>query len=86
MNEMTLEGLLRQGYSEYGRNIAKLLILEVSVNDAYPELIINHKVNFESKLNYIRNAYNEDLSLKANPDIKIVGYYFVENWSEFFTE
>lgn len=39
-----------------------------------PEIIINKLENFESKLAYYKNAYNEDLTLKANQNIKIVGF------------
>lgn len=37
-----------------------------------PELIINHYSNFKSKLAYYKKAYNENLELKANNEIKII--------------
>ena len=41
------------------------------------EIIINPKANFEQKLKYYINAYNEDLTLKNAPDkIKIVGFTY----------
>jgi hypothetical protein len=86
MNEMTLSGLLRYGTSHYVKHDAKYLIIEVSVEGNTPEIIINPKVNFESKLNYYQNAYNEDLTLKANPNIKIVRYDFVENIADYYFE
>lgn len=39
------------------------------------EVIINSFENFGDKLNYYKNAYNEDLTLKNAPNkIKIVGF------------
>lgn len=40
------------------------------------EIIINPTSNFESKLEYYKKAYNEDLTLKAFNGIKIVGFTF----------
>lgn len=84
MNEMTLKGLLAQGNSHYGQSIAKLLIVEVQVEGNAPEVIINPRENFASKLEYYANAYNDDLSLKANPNIKIVNYHFLETLEDYF--
>ncbi|MED4883115.1 hypothetical protein [Bacillus smithii] len=84
MNEMTLEGLLRLGNSYYGLNEAKWLIVEVEVEGNAPEIIINPKENFKAKLEYYAKAYNDDLTLKANPNIKIVYYNFVESLDEYF--
>lgn len=41
-----------------------------------PELIINESENFETKLEYYKKAYNEDLTLKTFNGIKIIGYAF----------
>ncbi len=37
-----------------------------------PELIINKRPNFDSKLAYYKKAYNEDLTLKTFNGIKII--------------
>lgn len=37
-----------------------------------PEIIINHKSNFDKKLEYYKRTYNDDLTLKSCPDIKII--------------
>lgn len=79
MNEMTLQGLLRMGRSVYVEEDAKFLITVVEVEGSAPEIIINPKENFESKLAYYEKAYNDDLTLKNNPNIKIIDYTFVEN-------
>lgn len=41
-----------------------------------PEIIINSIENFDKKLEYYKNAYDEDLKLKAVPTIKIIGFTF----------
>lgn len=45
-----------------------------------PEIIINTRKNFASKLEYYKKAYNDDLTLKANKDIKIVGFYHCDDF------
>lgn len=40
------------------------------------ELITNTD-NLDGKMEYYRNAYDDDLQLKANPEIKIINYMFV---------
>jgi hypothetical protein len=77
MNEMTLAGLLRAGDSYYAHNEADYLIVVVEGNAPSPEKIINPKENFAAKLEYYAKAYNEDLTLKNAPHIKIVNYGFV---------
>lgn len=41
-----------------------------------PEIIINSIENFDKKLEYYKNAYDEVLRLKAVPTIKIIGFTF----------
>lgn len=40
------------------------------------EVIINKNANFKDKLEYYLSAYNEDLTLKTNPKIKIVEFEY----------
>lgn len=47
-----------------------------------PEIIINPIANFESKLQYYKKAYNEDLTLKTFSGIKIVGFTYGETFSD----
>lgn len=84
MNELTLTGLLNYGKSHYAKNNAQWLIIEVEVEGDKPEIIINPKENFEAKLAYYKRSYNNDLTLKANPSIKIIRYDFVEAISDYF--
>lgn len=41
------------------------------------EVIINPRLNFESKIPYYMNAYDETGALKNNPNVKIVSFSFV---------
>lgn len=75
MNDLTLTSLVDIMNTTYAKEEAKWLRVDIRIpgQDA-PEHIFNPRSNFESKLLYYINAYNEDLTLKANPDIRIVGY------------
>lgn len=47
-----------------------------------PELIINPAINFEKKLAYYKEAYDEDLVMKRNPDVKIIGFTHADSFDE----
>ena len=47
-----------------------------------PEIIINQRENFDTKLAYYKKAYTEDLTLKTFNGIKIVGFTFGDDWNE----
>lgn len=50
---------------------------------AKEEVIINSYKNFGDKLNYYKNAYNEDLTLKNAPDkVKIVGFTYGNSFKQ----
>jgi hypothetical protein len=57
---------------EYGFDKIALII---KMPDKSTELIINSEV--ESKVNYIKNAYNDDLQLKNNNEIEIIDYVII---------
>ena len=42
------------------------------------ELIVNHKSNFEEKMKYYDSAYDENLIMIRNRDIKIISFMFAE--------
>lgn len=47
------------------------------------EIIINPRENFDMKLNYYKQAYNEDLTLKSAPHkIRIVSFTFANSYEE----
>jgi hypothetical protein len=50
----------------------------ITIDGNLPEIIINPYANIPSKLAYYEQAYNDDLTLKANNNIKIIKYDFVE--------
>lgn len=47
-----------------------------------PEIIINENENIESKLEYYKKAYNDNLTLKTFDGIKIIGFTFGDTFSE----
>lgn len=47
-----------------------------------PEIIINENANFDSKFDYYKKAYNEDLTLKTFSGIKIVGFTYGDSFKE----
>lgn len=47
-----------------------------------PEVIINPRENFESKLEYYQKAYNEDLTLKTFNGVKIIGFEYGDSYNE----
>lgn len=77
MKELTLSGFLREGRSNWAATGADYMVVLVEGTTPVPEIIINGEANFETKLAYYERAYNEDLTLKNNPAIKITDYNFV---------
>lgn len=47
-----------------------------------PEIVINSNCNISEKAYYYIKAYNENLELRANPNIKIVDYVFGDSFEE----
>jgi hypothetical protein len=47
-----------------------------------PEIIINPKQNFDTKLAYYTNAYNDDLTLKTFNGIRIIDCACGDSYSE----
>jgi len=50
-----------------------------------PELIVNENENIDAKLAYYKKAYNEDLTLKAVNEIRIIGYAFGSNLDDVYS-
>lgn len=82
MYEMTLESIMRVANSDFVKEEALYLVLQISINGTAPEMIVNNHYNFKSKLDYIQQAYNNDLTLKANENIRIVDFDFVSDLEE----
>ena len=74
-----LENCFRSAIDSGYRYVAVRVHMKGFTND---EVIINTLANAEEKLNYYKNAYNEDLTHKqAGENIKIVGFTFGD-WFE----
>lgn len=41
-------------------------------NQPKPELQVNYTQSLQNKINYFKAAYNPDLTLKANPEVKVL--------------
>lgn len=54
----------------------KLLVVAVKLPSGAIETIINTH-NLNDKINYYKEAYNDDFQLKTNPSVSIVGYMIV---------
>ena len=46
------------------------------------EIIINENENFDSKFDYYKKAYNEDLTLKTFNGIRIVGFTYGDSFKD----
>lgn len=46
-------------------------------NIVEPEVIINPRINAQVKLDYYAAMYDDELRLKANPAVKIIGISFI---------
>lgn len=67
---------LEQAFGGAMQEKAKFLGIAVTVPGATGlEVMINPRENFEAKLNYIKGAYNEDLTHKTGP-LQIVGFTY----------
>lgn len=55
---------------------AQMLIVAVKLPTGAVELITNTAM-LHTKIDYYKNAYNEELKLKGNTNVQIVGFMFV---------
>lgn len=79
--EKTLDGL-REAFDSIARYDSRFLGVLVKLGEGHYEVIINGNSKFEENLKYYEKAYNDDLTLKANPEIKILNYIFAESFEE----
>ena len=47
-----------------------------------PEVIINRRENFDSKLEYYKNAYNDDMVLKTYDGIRITRILYADTFQQ----
>ena len=65
-------------YNKYKDN-TNFMVIGIEMPDLKShELIVNHKSNFEEKMKYYDSAYDENLIMIKNRDIKIVSFIFAE--------
>ena len=75
MNDLSLASLSHIMNTDFAKEEAKWLRVDIQIPGMpLPESIFNPRENFEQKLIYYITFYNEDLTLKSNPDIRIIGY------------
>ena len=48
----------------------------------HPEIVINRKGNYEDKMNYYENAYDDNLILKAYNGIRIIDYTYADTFEQ----
>lgn len=58
---------------------AQFMLISVNAFDNAPEIIINPKENFEAKMDYYQKAYDEDLQLKTNENIRITDFMLTDD-------
>ncbi|PEX80708.1 hypothetical protein [Bacillus cereus] len=73
---LTLEGL-EQCFNEVASEGAEYVAVQIEM-DGFPgdEVIINGKKNMDTKLEYYKKTYNEDLEYKYAPGIRIVEFTY----------
>lgn len=75
---ITMEMFLEE-YRTMGASSKYMMVLVSVNNSSHPELIINTKENFDEKMKYYQQAYSDHLTLKVNPNIKIVSFSFFDD-------
>ena len=67
-------------YNKY-KDDTNFMVIGIEMPDLEShELIVNHKSNFEEKMKYYDSAYDENLIMIRNRDIKIVSFMFAEEF------
>lgn len=71
MEELRKEFLIQAGIAGW-----EVLVVAVRLPNGAIETITNYQ-EVKCKIDYYVNAYDEEFRLKANPDVRIVGYMLV---------
>lgn len=77
MEKVTLSMIKSSLEHVYVRKRADYMVYLVEGATPMPEVTIQHRDNFAAKVEYMSKAYNEDLTLKSNPNIKITQVDFI---------
>ena len=73
-----IQELQNQWNRNKGKDVVLVLWMDMGDVAPKPEVIINPYLNIQAKVEYIGRVYTPDLVLKANSDIKIDRFAFVE--------
>lgn len=74
---------LEKCFEDAKNSDSQFVAVEIQIHNCLgTEIIINPRENFDSKLEYYKNAYNENLTLKACPTIKIIDFAYGDSFSE----
>jgi hypothetical protein len=87
MNELTTNELniknLENCFNEAIKQDYDYVAIKVKMLDMpKDEIIINPRENFEIKLNYYKHAYNDDLTLRHNANVQIVGFTYGDRFED----
>lgn len=78
MKNLNKENLKRCFKSAKEQNMNYIGLLIEMPGFTMPELIINPRANFDKKLEYLLNTYDENLEHKYSKGVKIIGFTFGE--------
>lgn len=80
--ELTINNLEKCFYAARVKNKKYVGVLISMPKFSKPEIIINPISDFDGKFEYYKNAYNENLTLKIKPLIKIIGFTYGDSFEE----
>lgn len=78
MQDLRLGEFLELGRLWQTQEYFKYMVVTIQAYNQAPEVIVDLPSNFDSRLNYYEEAYNEDMTLKSNRNIKIIGFEFYD--------
>ena len=82
MQELTIDSLEKCFHEASQQDKKYVGVLIVMEGFPRPEIIINEKENFDSKLAYYKRAYTEGLTLKTFSGIRIIGFTSGDSFAE----
>lgn len=68
---MLTRSKILQKYQNTKDNPLRIIVFAIKLPTGAIETIVDYE-KLESKLDYVLNAYDDDLKLKTNPDIRIL--------------
>ena len=81
LSDRMIDGMVRV-FNDAKRMNAMAYVMVELPGQSTPEIILNHPDSLDNKLSYYSKAYNDDGTLKSNPEIKIIGMGTVPPWFE----